>query len=72
MSAVWPAAARASTASATQKSGSWPGRRDLPVLALRHQYPGQLLAQARQILTHPPQARDDLADVIQAREVRAV
>jgi amino acid transporter len=25
MSAVWPAAARASTASATQKSGSWPG-----------------------------------------------
>jgi hypothetical protein len=25
MSAVWPAAARASTASVTQKSGSWPG-----------------------------------------------
>jgi hypothetical protein len=40
------------------------------VLALRHHDPGQLLAQARQALTHPAQARDDVAHVIQAREVR--
>jgi hypothetical protein len=39
---------------------------------LHDQHPGQLLAQERQVLTHPPQARDDVADVIQAREARAV
>jgi len=47
-------------------------RRDLPVLALHHQHPGELLAQARQVLTHPLQARDNLADIIQARRIRAV
>jgi len=48
------------------------GRRDLPVLVLGHQHPGELLAQARQVLAHPAQARHDLANVIQAREVQAV
>jgi hypothetical protein len=45
--------------------------RDLPVLALHDQDPGQLLAQLRQVLAHPFQAGDDLPDVVQAREGRA-
>ena len=43
-------------------------RRDLAVLALHDQDPGQLLAQLRQVLAHPFQARDDLAGIVDSRE----
>ena len=42
--------------------------RELTLLALHDQDPGQLLAQLRQVLAHPFQARDDLAGVVEPRE----
>jgi SAM-dependent methyltransferase len=41
-------------------------RRELPLFPLHDQDPGQLLAQLRQVLAHPPQARDDIAGVVEA------
>jgi aminoglycoside phosphotransferase (APT) family kinase protein len=46
--------------------------RDMPVLALHDQQPGELLAQPRQAMPHPLQAGDDLADLVRAHHVRAV